>query len=199
VVVVLTLVVLVPRQNMQSRLQPLARRITEGDTPRVERPNTPGTAASRQAAPVPAGTNPATAAARPAAVGPAANAAAADAGAAAGAPGAADGGAAAASAGATAGSADGGVRTVTLQLETRPAGASILVDGQPSGTTPQRITLPADGRPRQLRVRLAGYRELLHTFTPDKDGSLVSDLAPLPAAPKKTRPKSIPGMVDPFQ
>jgi len=50
-----------------------------------------------------------------------------------------------------------GVTAGTLVIESRPAGASVLVDGQPAGTTPLRLSDVKAGK-HAVRLERDGYR-----------------------------------------
>jgi serine/threonine-protein kinase len=51
-------------------------------------------------------------------------------------------------------------RTGTIFFDTRPPGASVIVDGRPAGLTPMRTGAMATG-PHAVRIELAGYRTVV--------------------------------------
>jgi hypothetical protein len=75
----------------------------------------------------------------------------------------------------------GQIEPVTLRVEVKPPGATVLVDGQPRGTTPLTLTL-SPGQ-HTVRVEKSGYQALEETLTWSAaervtvDGSLV-DVSP---------------------
>jgi hypothetical protein len=76
----------------------------------------------------------------------------------------------------------GPVESVDLEVTSLPRGADVLIDGNPTGATPMRITLPL-GRTAKITARSAGYASSEQTITAIKNPEPVRfNLAPLPYA-----------------
>jgi serine/threonine-protein kinase len=79
-------------------------------------------------------------------------------------------------------------RTVRVAIDSRPAGAAVIIGGETRGTTPYVAELGRDGAPIEVELRLAGYLPAIRTIALDTDVvlSLPLDrapaLAPRPAA-----------------
>jgi serine/threonine-protein kinase len=79
-------------------------------------------------------------------------------------------------------------RTGTLFVDTRPPGASVIVDGRPAGLTPMRTGAMTAG-PHTVRIELAGYRTVVTTVDV-KAGveyplKLTLELVGFPGVPRK--------------
>ena len=79
--------------------------------------------------------------------------------------------------------------TVRLALDSRPAGAFVLVNGEKRGRTPVEVELEP-GREATVRFSLPGYRSQERRVAPTEDDALVVRLK------KKTRPKPSPIKTD---
>jgi len=79
--------------------------------------------------------------------------------------------------------------TVRLALDSRPAGAFVLVNGEKRGRTPVEVELEP-GREATVRFSLPGYRSQERRVAPEEDDALVVRLK------KKTRPKPSPIKTD---
>ncbi len=64
------------------------------------------------------------------------------------------------------------VRTVTLTVRSKPAGAAVFVDGQPAGVAPIEVAWPAGVRAVTIEVRHGG-RSARQTVVPDRDRTLT--------------------------
>ncbi len=91
--------------------------------------------------------------------------------------------------------------TALLQINVSPQGATVIVDGLRSGTTPTSMTLP----PGQHTVRIEqdGYEPLVETVKLDagSEAVLSGELAPLPSSPVPTAtliPTGVPGLDQPL-
>lgn len=80
-------------------------------------------------------------------------------------------------------------RPVTLALDSRPAGAFVVVNGEKRGRTPLDVALEP-GREATVRFSLPGYRNQERRLVPLEDDALVVRLK------KKTRPKPSPIKTD---
>jgi len=78
---------------------------------------------------------------------------------------------------------------VTLALDSRPAGAFVMVNGEKRGRTPLAVALEP-GREATVRFSLPGYRSQERRVVPLEDDALVVRLK------KKTRPKPSPIKTD---
>ena len=58
-----------------------------------------------------------------------------------------------------------------IELSTTPAGAEVLLDGQPAGTTPNKVNL-ADNKVHEIILRLSGYKEEKRTIDRNTDPKL---------------------------
>jgi len=50
-------------------------------------------------------------------------------------------------------------KAALITVVSTPAGASVEIDGVPSGTTPCTVEVPIDGQVRPIALRLRGYQE----------------------------------------
>ncbi len=71
---------------------------------------------------------------------------------------------------------------VTLSIDTNPPGAEVLVDGEPRGVSPSKVTIDRSARAKTIEFRLAGHRSSTQSLVPDVDQKLVVNLVPLPTA-----------------
>jgi hypothetical protein len=80
-----------------------------------------------------------------------------------------------------------GVRSISITIESTPAGARVFVDGEPTarGTTPYVLERALDATPAEVRLVLAGYRPLKRSIELDRDRKLrfVLDRLAGPASP----------------
>ncbi|HEX7127665.1 MAG TPA: serine/threonine-protein kinase [Thermodesulfobacteriota bacterium] len=72
-------------------------------------------------------------------------------------------------------------RRGTLLVTSRPAGASIELDGRPAGRTPRRLAGLAPGTPVVVVVRLDGHRPVERTVVPRASGTETLDITLEPA------------------
>lgn len=70
-----------------------------------------------------------------------------------------------------------------LRVESRPSGAGVFVDGESRGTTPLDTRLTRGDAAVALELRHPGYVTQSQALTPDRDQSLIVDLAPRVASP----------------
>ncbi|MEZ4263138.1 MAG: serine/threonine-protein kinase [Polyangiaceae bacterium] len=73
--------------------------------------------------------------------------------------------------------------SVTVRLETRPAGASVVVAGKTRGKTPVDLPFPRGERAVKVVLRRAGHRALTQSVVPDRDQKLLLTLQPNVGAP----------------
>lgn len=73
--------------------------------------------------------------------------------------------------------------SVKVTLETRPAGARVLLAGKPRGRTPVDLTLPRSDAPVKVELRRPGHRPLVQQIVPDRDQKLLLSLQPAVGAP----------------
>ena len=78
---------------------------------------------------------------------------------------------------------------VTIEVDSRPTGAFVAVNGHKKGRTPLALELEP-GVEATVRFSLQGYRSEAHRLVPNEDGALVARLQ------KKTRPKPSPIKTD---
>jgi serine/threonine-protein kinase len=67
---------------------------------------------------------------------------------------------------------------VVVRIETRPAGATVSIEGNDMGTTPFDLRLRREPREVLVALRRAGYVSTGQSVVPDHDQSFVIDLAP---------------------
>lgn len=67
--------------------------------------------------------------------------------------------------------------TVLLRIESTPAGAAIVIDGEPRGETPAEIRLPQSDEELALRLSREGHQVLERTIRPQVSQLLQLDLA----------------------
>lgn len=72
-------------------------------------------------------------------------------------------------------------RRGTLLVTSRPAGASIELDGRPAGRTPRRLSGLVPGRPLVVVVRLDGHRPVERTVVPRASATETLDITLEPA------------------
>ncbi|NOY93189.1 MAG: TIGR02266 family protein [Deltaproteobacteria bacterium] len=72
-----------------------------------------------------------------------------------------------------------GVQTVSLEVESTPAGAQVRVAGELLGQTPVSVSLPADTA-STMTLKLAGYAELSREVTPSEGATESFTLEALP-------------------
>ena len=76
--------------------------------------------------------------------------------------------------------------TVSVRIETEPAGVEVSVaEGEVLGTTPLATTLPHSDRALTLSLRRRGYRPATHTITPNRDLTALVSLRPY-SRPRRT-------------
>jgi eukaryotic-like serine/threonine-protein kinase len=78
--------------------------------------------------------------------------------------------------------------SVHVSLESDPAGATIVVDGLPMGTTPATLTFALGAERRKLVLQKIGYVEDREDFAPDVDQKLRFPLKPAPRAVATSNP-----------
>jgi len=74
---------------------------------------------------------------------------------------------------------------VLVQIESRPGGAHVYLNGEDRGATPVALRLARGGAPVMLEVRRAGYLTTLQAVIPDNDQKILLALQPAaaPVAP----------------
>jgi serine/threonine-protein kinase len=74
---------------------------------------------------------------------------------------------------------------VVVHLDTRPSGATVLVDGSERGATPIDLRIPRGDRALALVLRRTGFLTLEQTLVPDADQKVLLDLQPRPASNRR--------------
>jgi hypothetical protein len=76
-------------------------------------------------------------------------------------------------------------------FSTNPAGAQVIIAGQPQGFTPTFVNVPIGEDPVEIRLELDGYEPHVLNLPPANDQSFTPQLRPLEAdpAPAKTASK----------
>ncbi len=84
--------------------------------------------------------------------------------------------------------------TVDVFIDSRPAGASVRVDGRELGATPLSVPLPRQGEAVELRLELDGHLAATQSLSPTEDTRLLVALTrvPEPAAPRADKPAPAP-------
>ncbi|MDB4966780.1 MAG: hypothetical protein JWN44_2469 [Myxococcales bacterium] len=77
--------------------------------------------------------------------------------------------------------------TVTIKLATRPAGASVTVEGEatPRGVTPLVLSLPRSPAVRRIVLSAPGHQRAVAEVTPDVDSRLYFELTRASARPRR--------------
>lgn len=75
--------------------------------------------------------------------------------------------------------------TAPLRIQTRPAGAVVLLDGQKVGQTPLKTTIPFDTRPHVLQLLKKGYKPFTHNFRLNQLGDEVDLFLNLPRSKRR--------------
>ena len=83
--------------------------------------------------------------------------------------------------------------TVRIILTTKPAGATVTVEGEATarGTTPLSLTLPRGNGVRRLIFEAAGYQRALADVTPDVDSRMHFDLERATPRAARRRPRKL--------
>jgi hypothetical protein len=74
---------------------------------------------------------------------------------------------------------------VVVRVETRPPGATIVVDGDARGVTPTDLTLPIGAAPVTVVLRRRGFSTMEQVVAADRDQRLVFTLVPRARRPAK--------------
>jgi eukaryotic-like serine/threonine-protein kinase len=84
------------------------------------------------------------------------------------------------------------ITTVTLDIESTPPGARVLVDGTERGVTPLALALPHSERAIEVTLALDGYRDVVEQITPDVNQRVRLSLVRGPAGrrPPRGRPQN---------
>jgi serine/threonine-protein kinase len=85
-------------------------------------------------------------------------------------------------------------RTVVVDLQTKPPGARIVIDGKDHGHTPARVELSAGGDALAVELTLAGYHAQQLSVVPDVDQRFVLtfERAGVPRARAQPKAKTAP-------
>lgn len=75
--------------------------------------------------------------------------------------------------------------TAPLRIQTKPAGAIVLLDGQKVGTTPLKSNIPFDTKPHVLQLLKKGYRPFTHNFRLQHEGDEVDLFLSLPKVKRR--------------
>ncbi len=75
--------------------------------------------------------------------------------------------------------------TAPLRIQTRPAGAIVLLDGQKVGQTPLKTLIPFDTRPHVLQLLKKGYKPFTHNFRLHQMGDEVDLFLNLPKSKRR--------------
>jgi hypothetical protein len=88
---------------------------------------------------------------------------------------------------------------VHVRLTTKPAGATVTVEGEAAarGITPLLLTLPRGNGVRHLILTAPGYARAVAEVTPDVDSRLHFDLDRAPARLTRRRPAHKPSASSP--
>jgi eukaryotic-like serine/threonine-protein kinase len=83
---------------------------------------------------------------------------------------------------------------VVVHVETKPAGARVLIAGHDRGESPLEIRIPRGSEPVPVELRRQGYTTVAQQVVPDADQKLVIGLTPVPVRGRPAaRPITKPG------
>jgi len=72
-----------------------------------------------------------------------------------------------------------------VHVETRPTGATVVLDGAERGTTPIDVRIPRGDRTIALELRRTGFVTLKQPLVPDADQRVLLDLQPRPGPDRR--------------
>ena len=75
---------------------------------------------------------------------------------------------------------DAAPSSVSIDVETQPAGVHVLLDGHDRGATPLHLDLPRGTTPMKVELRAPGYQRSTQDLVPDRDQRLVITLLRIP-------------------
>ena len=79
--------------------------------------------------------------------------------------------------------------TVTILVDSAPAGAQVRIDGRVEGRTPVELSVPRSAEPLTLRLQLDGFVDAQETIVPNIAQRLRLSLTPEPRERRSERPR----------